>query len=59
MEAAEELIHANANFKIRLNSGFTPFLDAVREGHQPMVQFLLKAGADVNDKLVSPPGDPG
>ena len=50
------MIQAGANFKIRLNSGFTPLLMAVREGRQPMVQFLLKAGADVNDKLVSPAG---
>jgi ankyrin repeat protein len=56
VEAAEELIHAGADFRIRLNSGFTPLLMAVREGRRPMVQFLLKAGADVNDKLVSPPG---
>lgn len=43
------LIQADADFRARLDSGFTPLLFAVREGRIGVVQALLKAGADVND----------
>ena len=50
-DVADELIHAGANFKLRLSSGFTPLMFAVREGHLDVVRELLKAGADVNEPV--------
>ena len=44
VEAVEELIKAGANFKVRLTSGFTPYLLAAREGHEGVIRTLLKAG---------------
>jgi len=55
-KAAEELIKAGANFKVRLNLGFTPYLIAVREGQLRMVRALLKAGVDVNETISSASG---
>lgn len=48
-DVAAELIDAGADFRVRLNSGFTPLLFAVREGRLGVVRVLLKAGADVNE----------
>ena len=47
----QALIDADADFGIRLPSGFTPLLFAVREGRIDVVRVLLKAGADVNDTI--------
>jgi uncharacterized protein len=52
----QTLIHADADFRTRVPSGFTPLLFAVREGHLNVVQVLLKAGADVNETI---PADAG
>src|SRR5262245_8072204 len=52
----EELIKAGADFRARLESGFTPLLFAVREGRTEVVKVLLKAGADVNETV---PADAG
>jgi ankyrin repeat protein len=45
------LIHADADFRSRVPSGFTPLLFAVREGRIDVVRVLLKAGADVNETI--------
>lgn len=43
------LIASGADFRLRLPSGFTPYLLAVREGRTEAVRTLLKAGANVNE----------
>jgi ankyrin repeat protein len=50
-EVVEALIAAGADFKARLESGFTPFLFAAREGRIGVARVLLKAGVDVNDSI--------
>lgn len=50
-EVIEALAAGGANLRARLDSGFTPFLFAVREGQLAAVKALLKAGADVNDSI--------
>ena len=50
-EVVKELIEAGADFRLRLPTGFTPLLFAVREGRIPVVNVLLKEGADVNDTV--------
>jgi len=50
-DVVQALIDADADFGIRLPSGFTPLLFAVREGRIDVVRVLLKAGADVNDTI--------
>jgi uncharacterized protein len=50
-QVVEELIKAGADFRIRLSTGFSPFLFAVREGQADVVRVLLKAGADVNETI--------
>ena len=45
----EALMAAGANFRERLDTGYSPFLFAVREGRTDVVKALLKAGADVNE----------
>lgn len=50
----EALIAAGADWRVRLESGFTPLLFAVREGHSATVQAFLKAGANVNEVIEVP-----
>jgi ankyrin repeat protein len=47
----QTLIDADAAFHIRVPSGFTPLLFAVRDGRSDVVRVLLKAGADVNETV--------
>jgi ankyrin repeat protein len=47
----ETLIAAGANFRERLDTGYSPFLFAVREGRTDVVKTLLKAGVDVNEVI--------
>jgi len=49
----QALIDADADFKLRVPSGFSPLMFAVREGRTEAVQVLLKAGADVNETVPS------
>ncbi len=58
---AEMLLEAGASRDRRLESGFTPFLFAVREGRIDVVLALLKNGVDVNQAIEtarSPNGAP-
>jgi len=50
-DVVRTLIAAGANFKARLQSGFTPLLFAVREGQIEAVRALIEAGADVNEPV--------
>jgi ankyrin repeat protein len=52
----QALIDADADFRTRVPSGFTPLLFAVREGRVDVVRVLLKAGVDVNETI---PADAG
>ena len=56
LEVVEVLTGAGANFRHQLDSGFTPLLFAVREGHEPVVHALLKAGLDVNESVTPKTG---
>ena len=47
----QSLIDADADFRMRVPSGFTPLLFAVREGRTDVVRVLLKAGADANETI--------
>src|SRR3954468_15627306 len=47
----QTLIDADADFKIRAPSGFSPLMFAVREGRTEVVRVLLKAGAEVNETI--------
>ena len=47
----QALIDADADFKLRVPSGFSPLMFAVRGGHSEVVRVLLKAGADVNETI--------
>jgi ankyrin repeat protein len=49
------LIAAGSDFKLRLPSGFTAYLFAVREGKQAAADVLLDAGADVNETVEPAP----
>src|SRR5260370_16203624 len=51
VEVVEALIEAGADFRARLDSGFTPFLFAVREGRIGAVRALLKAGVSPNETV--------
>ncbi len=51
VEVVEALIAAGADFRERLDTGFTPLLFAVREGRTGVVRALLNAGADVNESI--------
>jgi len=50
-EAVGALLHAGAERDARVDSGFTAFLFAVREGRIGVVRTLLKAGVDVNETI--------
>jgi ankyrin repeat protein len=45
------LIEAGADYRAALPSGFTPLFFAAREGKTDVVKLLLKAGADVNERM--------
>jgi ankyrin repeat protein len=45
------LLDAGADVRVRLPSGFTPLMFAVREGRLEAVRVLLKAGADPNEAI--------
>jgi ankyrin repeat protein len=47
----QALIDADADFRLRVPSGFSPLMFAVRNGSIDVVSVLLKAGADVNDTI--------
>jgi uncharacterized protein len=47
----QALIDADADFKLRVPSGFSPLMFAVRDGHTDVVRALLKAGADANETI--------
>lgn len=49
------LIEAKADFRIRLDSGFTPLLFAARDGRLEVMKVLLRAGANVNEQLLPAP----
>ncbi len=50
-EVVAELIEFGADFRLALQSGFTPLLLAVRGGHIDAAQALLRAGANVNRRI--------
>jgi ankyrin repeat protein len=50
-DVVQALIDADADFAVRVPSGFTPLLFAVREGRGNVVRVLLNAGADVNETI--------
>jgi uncharacterized protein len=50
------LVEAGADFRRRVDSGFTAFLFAVREGRPAAVRALLDAGADPNETIEPPAG---
>jgi ankyrin repeat protein len=47
----QALIDGDADFKLRVPSGFSPLMFAARGGHTEVVRVLLKAGADVNETI--------
>ena len=47
----QALVDADADFKLRVPSGFSPLMFAVRGGHSEVVRVLLKAGADANETI--------
>ncbi len=46
-----ELIRAGADFRLKLDSGFTPLLFAVRNGHIEVARTLVSAGVDPNERV--------
>jgi ankyrin repeat protein len=50
-EVTAALIEAGADPRVRIGSGFTPYLFAAREGKVEVAKVLLKAGVDVNDSV--------
>ena len=50
-EVVAELIDAGADFRAKLESGFTPLLFAARNGHIEAVKALLSAGVDPNERI--------
>lgn len=57
-EAARVLIEHGADVTIRSDGGLTALLFAVRQGNLEAVRLLVNAGADVNDRAVTPDGRP-
>jgi ankyrin repeat protein len=51
LAAVERLIEQGADKNTRSNTGFTPFLFAVREGRIDVARLLLKSGANVDEVL--------
>lgn len=51
LAVVERLIEQGAEKQARSNSGFTPFLFAVREGRTDVARALLKAGVKVDEVL--------
>jgi len=47
----QDLVEGGADVRLRLASGFTPLLFAVRAGRIDAVRVLLRAGADVNEAV--------
>jgi ankyrin repeat protein len=47
----QALIDADADFKTRVPSGFSPLMFAAREGRIEVVRVLLRAGADLNETI--------
>lgn len=43
-ELAKLLLSSGANIDEANDEGYTPLMEAVREGHLPLVQFLLDEG---------------
>jgi ankyrin repeat protein len=52
--AVQALIDAGADLHVRSSGGLTAFLFAVREGKIDIARTLLKSGADVNERTLSP-----
>jgi ankyrin repeat protein len=50
-DVVQTLVELGADLHLRLSTGFTPLLFAVREGRSDVVRVLLKAGADVNESV--------
>ena len=50
-DAISVLLENGAEIKARSQSGFTPLLFAVRNGHLEAAKLLLKLGSDPNDKV--------
>lgn len=48
MELAMLLIERGANIEEVNDEGYTPLMEAAREGHEEMVALLLSQGADIN-----------
>jgi ankyrin repeat protein len=45
------LCERGANLEEPNDEGYTPLMEASREGHMEVVEFLLDKGADVNAKI--------
>jgi ankyrin repeat protein len=54
-DVVRALIAAKADFRIRLDSGFTPLLFAARDGKLEVVKALLAAGANPNEQFLPAP----
>src|SRR5207249_7546606 len=57
--SVQALIEAGADINATVESGFTPFFFAVREGRMDVVRTLLKAGISANATLQRREGGPG
>ena len=57
-EIARVLLEHGADVTVRSDGGLTALLFAVRQGNLEAVRLLVNAGADVNDRAVTPDGRP-